>query len=383
MIGIFGAGRWRSWSVVPLPGKRRCEYGTARMVLCLCAAWLIVFLPEKATGAACEAATRQIGSKSGDDPDDLVKRLLEMQAEFDNRLAQLEGYRVKVHSTLRDNGEAWVKLSTFALNRLHGCRMSIFRYEGVPPPRMLVLGWCFNSTYCFELEQPKGSDSLRPTRYHIDPALGLRMASVGFRDADEFSRPGADAPFHYRPWELPLPTGGFHPFCEQVQSPRFRVDREIVDQSSGNFLLDYRFSRATNDAVRDSSVHAEFDSIAGFPVKYVESHKDSSGAVWTLKHEYDWNIRQGLPVRMERRSEYSFLDAAGRENPAGSEMTVMEFEFGAIPEREFTLSAFGFPEPAELKGPAWMMPRWVWLTVIGVACLVAAAWLRSRRNGGN
>ncbi|MBA2227964.1 hypothetical protein H0921_17535 [thermophilic bacterium 2918] len=53
-------------------------------------------------------------------------------------------------------------------------------------------------------------------------------------------------------------------------------------------------------------------------------------------------------------------------------------------EREFTLSAFGLPEPV---GVEWERPvRWyLWLMLAGMVCLVAGGvfyWLSRRRAGG-
>jgi hypothetical protein len=129
------------------------------------------------------------------------------------------------------------------------------------------------------------------------------------------------------------------------------------------------------------------------------------GGMLVLDPSRSWSL-----CRAEIRSQY-----LGDKGPTdGSEVVVMETRVGKsgypIPvrwtyqyegvmvtreydlrdegveplEREFTLSAFGLPEPV---GVEWERPvRWyLWLTLAGVVCLVAGGvfyWLSRRRAGG-
>jgi hypothetical protein len=57
----------------------------------------------------------------------------------------------------------------------------------------------------------------------------------------------------------------------------------------------------------------------------------------------------------------------------------------AIPESEFTLTAFGLPEPHWARPPKRALSLWLWFGIAGIACLVLGAavfWLKKRRAAG-
>jgi hypothetical protein len=98
-------------------------------------------------------------------------------------------------------------------------------------------------------------------------------------------------------------------------------------------------------------------------------------AALAVTYEYE-EARDGFPIPKRVIQKYTKLFT---KPPDRFENTfAFDLKEADVPESEFTLSAFGFPEPGGLRRPR----RWyLWAAIIGVVCLSLAALLhwRARR----
>jgi hypothetical protein len=86
--------------------------------------------------------------------------------------------------------------------------------------------------------------------------------------------------------------------------------------------------------------------------------------------------------RLERHTTVTNGYSHRLKRPHGGEITV-EYEMGVdtrVPSADFTLSAFGLPEPA--GSPAKSMPTYVWLLLAAGACAALACGLRHLARRG-
>jgi hypothetical protein len=110
----------------------------------------------------------------------------------------------------------------------------------------------------------------------------------------------------------------------------------------------------------------------GTGTRYLESHHEYEG-----EGEYP-------PLKVIEVGERDHQDSKHYQFRWRIEFTRFERLGGKLDESEFTLSAFGLPEPV---GVEWERPvRWyLWLMLAGVVCLVAGGvfyWISRRRAGG-
>jgi hypothetical protein len=99
--------------------------------------------------------------------------------------------------------------------------------------------------------------------------------------------------------------------------------------------------------------------------------KTGQRAVFTSQNEVGTGS-QKIPIIKRRSLQFTFKDSEGK--PVGTWQSVSDFDLyedSAVPESEFTLTAFGLPEP---QGIEWPKPTrwWLWGTAAGLAMIVAS-----------
>ena len=91
-----------------------------------------------------------------------------------------------------------------------------------------------------------------------------------------------------------------------------------------------------------------------------------------------------MDLSFRKRENFVETSTVGNNQPEVlEEVTTHSYEYGAVPEREFLLSAFGFPEPAELRSKPRSIPFYVWAIVFGALALGGAAFCGTVNRGRN
>ena len=108
------------------------------------------------------------------------------------------------------------------------------------------------------------------------------------------------------------------------------------------------------------------DSNAHLPLKVIETI-DEASSLTTLSHEW---IDDETLVTEERL--ISSLPQKSYEISISRSIIL-----SAPPPEDFTLTAYGFPEPAELRAEAAF--DWTWLLAAGGAALLIGAWWMRRK----
>jgi hypothetical protein len=99
--------------------------------------------------------------------------------------------------------------------------------------------------------------------------------------------------------------------------------------------------------------------------------------VRTTEGRFDYKAGQmGFPVLTRIEFDTGNSGEGKMQIKVIREFQLMERD--GIPESEFTLSAFGLPEPVELQGPRSQTRWYLWAGVAGILCLALGAGLRWR-----
>lgn len=163
---------------------------------------------------------------------------------------------------------------------------------------------------------------------------------------------------------------------ELSRHPVFQVTGVQKDSSAG--LVDVRF-RISDPSARMSD---------GAQIKFTGGRVslDPTRSWLPVRTEVMWasgtgRVRDARDFQTETEVSYptklvgAEVSGDGSASEADFKETVEKVQLGgSVPYREFTLSAFGLPEPAGSRG----IPGYVWLAVISVVLLAVGAVLRTR-----
>lgn len=244
------------------------------------------------------------------------------------------------------------------------------------------LGTCFciNSKYCFELSKKRPSDAWNLSKLVVDPGPDFDSTKHGFsqpysKTAGRTDRAATDI--------RGMAQTKIEP--DRIESlPGFTFESTEQGGPAGEFVsLRFSFSADKisypNTAKPVSGViqtTLTLDKTSGhLPTRLHQrtSHGDMEMVV-DVRREYV--LEAGMPVRMTTNQVTKALKGSKVvHNVEAIEKHIYNYE--SIPVSDFTLSAFGFPEP---HGVAWerRTPVYVWLIAVGVVCVAAFVVMRVR-----
>ncbi|HMO83453.1 MAG TPA: hypothetical protein PKC18_00890 [Lacipirellulaceae bacterium] len=183
-------------------------------------------------------------------------------------------------------------------------------------------------------------------------------------------------------WRPPLlsicPLVGLGSFPEAAEAPDFRLVFLRPEPSAGERCFVLKCERTRNGRVVTATLH--LDGSNYWCVKAAEfEERTPSRPISSGRMLARYQIVDGLPTPLERRTELVFY----RDGVETQETMLEEFDY-AIPlkllsEADFTLSAFGLPEPF---GITWERPTPWWLYalisagVLFVVAVLVSIWKR-------
>jgi len=223
-----------------------------------------------------------------------------------------------------------------------------------------------NPSYAFELSKSKGTQARwNLSRYHVGSDRSTDLSSFGFltnvkRPSREFSLSALMVPGVINIGFLDLANasdweGVSNVTFTKLEIPLSKLDFEFLTPDKktclGTFMLD--------------------ETISNLPIQMRFRIGDRKLTSMEVDGELVWTFDG--PVITSMICKYV---SRGFENDNMYEETrgTYEFvyEFGSFPAHEFTLSAFGFPEPSELRRRGWLgISTSVWL--IGLAVVLGGS----------
>lgn len=234
-------------------------------------------------------------------------------------------------------------------------------------------GWLrvVNPRYGFELHRHKPTGPWAVTRVDLDPGDGLSLEAPG-----QWVEKISTFPFNFSNMVLQLDV--------IVGDPGFTLKRVSPVTRDGRELARVEFSYRPKDLVRVPlrGGWVLYDPERFWVIKEYEVQMDwkrpqGAWAVATVTATYDYQEGDDRFPILKRIVRTEKMPSERWETQHTAEFDLTEAD---VPERDFTLPAFGFPEPPGAKKPpvSW----YLWAAVAAVPCLGLAFLLRrlSRRN---
>lgn len=241
---------------------------------------------------------------------------------------------------------------------------------------------CKNDRYRFQLRRPEKSplyliESIETGRARADVLPWNDLDAYFVLYAESF----INAPIKVEGFVLP----------EIVTKPDFVCESAEEVDRGGVQLIDvhFRYRHQEPGFIPLEDAHVLLDPENGWSV--IEYSVENSDVVYNANVTYSEAIVPGAMFRHPIKV-VATIRSAGRQKSSDvteNEYTLDEITFGAIDDREFTLSAFGLPEVSEKGPPARSGARlWTLLTINAafVLILVGLYFLRqkaTKNSGGN
>jgi hypothetical protein len=329
--------------------------------------------------------------RSDDQAARLLERVKQGYADYGNIFSRSPGqvnlgtYEIFDRTKPEDSALQWRTIDVTKIDRRSDSYL--FSNEtAVNNTRQRILNSCIaiNSKYCFELRKWDAEKPWTLSRCVRTSKPDLDTQAVGFEDS--YRRPSHQ------------PTGGgtlsvrailndfIHP--DQLQDrPDLVIESATEDERVRRAIVNFSYERpdvSKFDGTAAKTVRAKVRSTLTLDAEHyylpVELHQtmEAHGEVHDFLATQEFTFESGKPVRELDRVCWKVT--AGPRTLVNSE-TVSEtrFEFRPVSESEFTLSAYGFPEP---RGVNWhsrpIIPRYIWALAIGVGCLILYVIMRVR-----
>jgi len=226
--------------------------------------------------------------------------------------------------------------------------------------------WVRNEQYAFELRRQKEADSWTLARLHLDNGKNGKSPIHSFLGGERF---GGGGPFLVYEYSLP----------DLVKRPGFRIIKiEMIHRGNANLVyMEFAYVQSEEEK-RNRDVHAERGWFVLDPENYWLVCEYEVKVQWatrekgTVRSRTEWRTnRDGFPVLTKQTKS---VQAVG---PKGSKVdeegwTLYNYDETEPGPEEFTLSAFGLPEP---KGIVWKhggSRSWLWLTLVAVSSIALA-----------
>jgi hypothetical protein len=304
-------------------------------------------------------------------------RMRELAEFFDSRPVAFE-------SVLTSRNEASGKISEARMNAR--CQkngsfhlLTVERVTG--GPEMLEYCYGLNSKYCFELRKNKSRQSWLVSRF-VDLTPNFDEAKQGFTGIFKHGfRPAVDG-YLANLTAVHMAQGPVLP-ANLTDLPGFEL-KSLCRVGPGEKKLRAAFDFDMTDPVSSrkckSDCLMDFDTTNWTPVRLEQTYKvDADETVYTWQQEFaktgskNYHIKLAIDSKTCSQSFTKFVSSSTSD---------LQVRVGDIPESEFTLSAFGLPEP---PGVDWRKPFPYHLWTLGVGAVGFAGffmlrWAAKRRT---
>ena len=234
--------------------------------------------------------------------------------------------------------------------------------------------WVRNEQYAFELRRKKDSEPWVLAQLHLDDKKAGKSPIHKYLGGERY----VSGPFMLFEHWLP----------DFIKRPSLRLTSiEIIPQENSN-LIRVAFAYAQSDKEKkDGGVYVQDGWFILDPENYWLIREYEVKALWpsrekgTVHGHTEWRTnKDGFPILTKQTKLIQAVDPTGPKTEVETRIEYKYEEREPGPE-EFTLSAFGLPEP---KGIVWDHGGtlwWLWITLAAVGTLVSALlFLRLKRH---
>lgn len=243
-----------------------------------------------------------------------------------------------------------------------------------------------NSRYGFKLQRLKPENPWSVAGMNLNLEDGYKLSPW---PPDWLALHLANRPFNF--------TAGFSivnalPYL--IKQPEFSVKEVTPVQKGGTELVRLEFTNlphtVTRQNYKEQAIPDDWINVSGgwvlldpahywvFREFHVEFEDPGNHARTDVENRFEYKDGQnGLPILSKIEGHYT-----GHKGGEMSPRTILEqrsttefdlAERDDVPESDFTLSAYGFPEPPSLQPK---IPLFVWIALAGLLCLVGAMTIR-------
>ena len=239
-----------------------------------------------------------------------------------------------------------------------------------------------NSRYYFELNPNQDSWSLN--KYHIiqgEPKVDTK--SYGFRSS--CLRPSQ---VNFKKMPTIVALGGQSTRELTTHDLSQLTDFKLISaaQSDDKAILEFEYTEPNFDRIPNAaSVRPRIESRIVFDAANhylpIELTQKCDTPRW--KHELQTNVQWVVKNELISKSNTIVNHKVFQDDELFNEETFTSealCEYRRVPEREFKLTAYGLPEPSELKSESWSVPLYLWLMLFGFICIGLSFWVYQKRQ---
>ncbi len=179
------------------------------------------------------------------------------------------------------------------------------------------------------------------------------------------------------------------PLHEIFQSKKFRCISVEPERTNDEDLVRLTFTFSPEGSVRLKGGWLVLDPAHFWVIRKGETEQDlgeknEGTAKWTVQYDYKEGSRNH-PIITKTVMKGKFWQ---KGQVIAEQLFTGNYDLqerASIPESEFTLTAYGLPEPHWARPKKTISSLWRWLGIAGIACLVLGAgvfWFKRRRAAG-
>ena len=273
--------------------------------------------------------------------------------EYRARVKRLQG---SYTFTIRFTSTGETKVTPCEFKQREGCALFLNYSQGVAVVQ--------NPRYGFELRRETPDSQWIASRIDLDLKDGISLTISPYEAVEMWSM----YPINFVIIASPL----LSPF----KDPGFKVKRVTPVVLDGAECCKVEFGYRIELGPRVPSFIAgsvTFDPARLWVIRALEARTESAAGNTEISAAYEYEgAKDGFPILKRVTHNFHLVGTDANDRTDTIEFDLKEAD---VPEREFTLAAFGFPEPGEAKRTT---PWFLWLALGGFACLILAAFFRWR-----
>lgn len=248
---------------------------------------------------------------------------------------------------------------------------------------------CINRKYCFQLNKNASGNSWLLSKLHVTDDPEVDTKTIGFDIPYAYRRPSRQ--FVGQSQAISLKVYGYLRDEIDILSLTKLPGVAIVSQgeeASGNYQIEFRHELPSVQKV-EGPVRPTTKALITTKILLNPEHEylpvqlhqtlNAHGELHEYEKAWKYEFADNLPVRTICRSRTKVY--SGQKILADSEQIEQtDAKFGPIPEVNFTLTAFGFPEPPGIEWGRRGLPLYGWALIVGLTCVAILIVLRYFRR---
>jgi len=303
-----------------------------------------------------------VSARAGESADDIKRRFL---AEFPDACqrysVKFRSYQCECENIVKNLAKGTIHSKQKTQSRQNG-RHGLFIVTPDPPSEESTEARVVNSRYVFVLRKKPGKDWVLHDLHLVADGV---PPSINYMGLDEMAR----GPYFVGTMWLP----------DAIKQPEFVIRDATAQNENGRNLI-----RITYEFKKPTETHTHSGFLVFDPERYwlitENEHKQATAKnALITRSKYEITQEGDLPLVTRATTTQTSTLTPGQSSKSTS---ICRFTREAADEMEFTLTAFGLPEP---YGVEWKRrtPRYIWILVGagGFVLLAAGLYWLARRQG--